>query len=858
LRVHELRGAGPLRTRFDVSRARGLSRFVGRVEELAGLDAALERARQGSGPVVGVVAEAGVGKSRLCFEFAERCRARGIPVLEAHAVAHGKQIPLLPMLELFRTFFGILESDSDRSAREKIAGRLMLLDEELREELPLVFDLLGVPDAERPLPEMEADVRQHRVFTVVKRIVRASAQRETAVTLVEDLHWMDAASDALLEQMAEAMEGTRGLLLVNFRPEYHARWMQRSSYQQLPLVPLGPEAIRELLGDLLGEDPSVGCLPELIRERTGGNPFFIEEVVRTLVEGGHLEGRAGAYRLATPVEDISVPATVQAVLAARIDRLAEREKRVLQTASVIGKTFSERMLQRLCELPDSDLSAALSALRDAEFLYEESLYPEVEYAFRHPLTQEVAYGSQLRERRVRIHAAVARAIEELEPEKLGERAALIAHHWEAAGEGLEAARWNRRAARWAGSTNPGESLRHWRKVESLLRDADETDESAELALEACRWILRLAIELGADPEDAAAVFERGSALAEARGDLRSRIALRATYATVLSMTTGDIIPWLECARGAAVLAEHYPEPIPWVESGLADALNISGDLRGARGVTRRYLERALTPPEDHLATAFHFRLMAQDAFYTVQGGRPAEGIERLERLTQEQRARRPQSSDFAPHLYIVLSQEIAGDVEAALAHARECLVLAERTGTPLALLYGHFVVGVAHVLRDAMPEAVRSLDRALRLLRGSRIALRQEPAILLWLAQAQAGVGEVAQARETAQQSIDLSRQGHSRLWEMHGFLALARVLLRSEDPREHEVIEKALNAAADLVEADGTLAFRPFIHVERVKLARQRGDEATRERELRRAQQLFSEMGAPIRAAEIARELES
>jgi adenylate cyclase len=808
--------------------------------------------------VVGVVAEAGVGKSRLCFEFAERCRARGTPVLEAHAVAHGKRIPLLPMLELFRAFFGIAGSDSDRSAREKIAGRLMLLDEELRQELPLVYDVLGVADPERPLPEMEADVRQHRVFTVLKRIIRASGQRETAVTLVEDLHWMDAASDALLEQMVEATEGTRGLLLVNFRPEYHARWMQRSSYQQLPLLPLGPEAIRELLGSLLGEDPSVSGLPELIRKRTGGNPFFIEEVVRTLVESGHLAGRAGAYRLATPVEDISIPPTVQAVLAARIDRRAEGEKRLLQTASVIGKIFSEPMLRELAVLPDADLSAALSSLRDAEFLYEESLYPEVEYAFKHPLTQEVAYGSQLRERRMQTHAAVARAIERLDPDRLDERAALVANHWEAAGETLPAARWNQRAAQWAGRRHPGESFRHWRKVESLLRDAEETEETAELELEACRWLLRLAPELGADPDETAEIFEHGVVLAEARGDLQRRVGFTSTYGVFLGESTGDIAPWLEYARKAAALAEGLPEPLAGIEWALADALGRRGDLRAAREVNRRYLERVPAPPEGRDGLGFHFRLMAQKAFFAALSGHLAEAIERFERQLEEQRARRPDSSDLALHLYIVLCQQIVGDVGMAMARAREGLALAERTGAPMGLVYAYHMLGMAHALGDAMPEAVGWLERALSLVREGRIALRQEPTILASLAEAEAGVGEFARARATAERSIDLSHQRHGGESEMKGLLALARVLLRSQDAGAHGEIEGALAAVTDLVEAGGFLAYQPLIHVERAELARQRGDLATRERELRRAQQLFTEMGAPIRVAQVARELES
>ena len=253
---------------------------------------------------------------------------------------------------------------------------------------------------------------------LIRRLARARSTREPAVLLFEDLHWFDRASDGYIENMvAEVAPGNRTLVLLNFRPEYHAAWMQRSYYHQLPLLPLGPEAIAELFADLLGTDPSLQGLRERIRERTGGNPFFIEETIQSLAEAGSLVGTRGAYRLATPAEKIGVPASVQSVLAARLDRLPEREKQVLQTSSVIGKTFSEPILRRVADLGDGDLPAALHALTSAEFLYQEALYPQAVYTFKHPLTQEVAYRSQLAERRARVHASVARAIEELESGK---------------------------------------------------------------------------------------------------------------------------------------------------------------------------------------------------------------------------------------------------------------------------------------------------------------------------------------------------------------------------------------------------------------------------------------------------------
>src|SRR5213593_1803551 len=518
LHVFELEGVGRMRTRLDVSHARGFSKFVGRQSEMAALEAALERVTAGNAQVVGVVAEPGTGKSRLCYEFAERCRAREIPVHDAHGVAHGKAIPLLPILEFFRGYFGITEQDSARAARDKIAGRMVLLEETLVEGLPLMFDFLGVPDAERPAPPLGPEARQRHVLDLIQRLARARSAREPAVFLFEDLHWFDRASDEFIESFVEIAPGNRTLMLLNFRPEYHAPWMQWSYYQQLPLLPLGPEAIKELFADLLGADPSLRPLTARVQERTGGNPFFIEELALSLVETGVVAGTRGAYRLLMPAAEVGLPATVQSVLAARIDRLPEREKRVLQTASVIGKNFSEPILRRVADLGEGDLPAALHALTSAEFLYQEALYPEAEYAFKHPLTQEVAYRSQLNERKALVHGAVARAIEERESGKLGERAALLAYHWEHAGEAREAAKWHRRAAEWVGLNNSAEALRHWGSVRQLLdtlpEAADHHDERAEVRA----WIMIHLARLG-DPEDqATSLFREGRELAARSGD----------------------------------------------------------------------------------------------------------------------------------------------------------------------------------------------------------------------------------------------------------------------------------------------------------------------------------------------------
>jgi class 3 adenylate cyclase/tetratricopeptide (TPR) repeat protein len=523
--VFELVGAGSARSRFDLSRERGLSRFVGRAQEMKLLEEALEQTKQGRGGVIGLVAEPGVGKSRLCQEFADRCRAEGIDVYETQAQAHGTAIPFLPILQMMRAYFGIEDHDSERVSREKIAGRLLLLDPEFADDLPLVFDFLGVPDPDRPAPQVSAEARQRLMRGVVRRLYRVPGRTVVTVSLMEDLHWMDEGSGQLVAESVSAVEGTTNLLLVNFRPEYQPEWADSPVYRRVPLVPLGPDSTKELLADLAGDDPSLDGLAELVHERTGGNPFFIEEVIRELVEAGYLVGERGGYRLTRPVDDTGVPATVQAILAARIDRL-ETAKALLQAASVIGKEVPEPALKMVAGVDDTALAEGLKELIGAGFLYEAEIYPERILAFSHPLTQEVAYGSQLGEQRAKAHAAAGQALIELNPERHEELAALIAQHLEEGHETLEAARWYARAAYRAGYGHPQDAMRLWEKVSHLADELPEDEETAALGVFSRLLRLDYAWRIGMDKDQVDALMVETEERATKMGDLRSLSLLR--------------------------------------------------------------------------------------------------------------------------------------------------------------------------------------------------------------------------------------------------------------------------------------------------------------------------------------------
>ena len=538
--VFELMGIGTARGRLDVSQGRGFSPFVGRGEETEQLRRALEQASAGSGEVVGIVADAGVGKSRLCREFADRCRAEGIEVVEAQCQPHGKAIPLMPVLQMLRAYFGIEPDTGEREARERIAGRLLLLDPGFADDLGLIFDFLAVPDPERPGPVLNPEARQRRLLGLIQRLVQLRGRENTVVNLVEDLHWIDPASEEFLAALIEAVPGTRTIVVTNFRPEYRAEWMSHSYYRQLPLTPLGPEALDELLTGLLGTHSSLDGLSEMICEKTQGNPFFVEEVVRELAESGTLAGEPGSYRLVSEIDDIAVPPTVHAVLAARIDRLGAEAKHVLQAAAAIGKDFRRDLLIPAADRPEATVDEALGELRDAEFILQTALYPEPEYTFRHPLAQEVARQSQLSSDRAATHARIAEGLQRTAPERLDEQAAAIARHYEEGRMGLEAAQWHARAAGWAGLSNPEVAREHWMQVRALDEQLPDDDEGDALRTGARVLALVIGWRIGADLEEAREICDEAVALAERRGDSASLAIAYGTLGVAEGTSGGDV------------------------------------------------------------------------------------------------------------------------------------------------------------------------------------------------------------------------------------------------------------------------------------------------------------------------------
>ncbi len=855
--VFRLRGIGSARTRFDVSRSRGLSRFVGRGNDMQTLEDALAQARMGNGQVVGVVAYAGTGKSRLCFEFAEQCRANGLQVLEGSAVAHGKNIPFLPMLQVFRSYYGISESDSDRAAREKIAGRVLLIDESFRRLLPLMFDFFGVPDPGQPSPPMDPDTRRRQVIATMRRLLQAEDARDPLFTLIEDLHWIDSGSEGLLEEMVNAVAGTRHLILVNFRPEYHADWMQKSWYRQLPLAPLGPDAIRELLQDLLGDDPSTDGLAETIHNRTQGNPFFTEEVIQSLIESGNLEGTRGAYRLVAPIESLDVPVTVQAVLAARIDKLGDREKQILQTAAVIGKEFPSQILEDIADLPEEELAAGLAALRSHEFIYEQSLYPSVVYAFKHPLTQEVALASQLNERRRAVHGAVAEAIEKHYLDELDERAALLAHHHEHAGNTLPAARWHSRAGDWARFTDRDAAGFHFERIRALVATLDAGRETDELALTACTRILDQRWRVGIELEQARALFDEGEQLAVRLDDTASRCRLRSTYGRA-ALSAGDIDERMRAAREAFALAEEADDPDAQADAlvCMADACQFWGKLTELS----TYLDQFESLDSDIELGIETYGVSLVGVLHTFRSlvlgftGDFAGAYQATDRGHAIARDLNMPELDCWVYGYAAVNARLAGEPERGMELARRTGEAARAAGSPAhleaqeqrALYNAHSAAGDGPAAREAAESYLRILVEA----GTERIMQAEAPAMI---AAATLLSGDAEDAVAAARHGVSVAKQMGRLDAEIVAQLALAGALAARSETAQDPAIETAIARSEWLIEESGAHFCRAELCELRSRVAAARGDSGAAADLREQARGLYIEMNAPRRAARIA-----
>ncbi|QUN32146.1 AAA family ATPase (plasmid) [Cupriavidus sp. KK10] len=611
LAVYEVLGLGALRTRLQVAAHRGLARFVGRAAELEALHLALDQSTAGHGQIVAVVGEAGVGKSRLFHEFKARSQSDCL-VLETFSVSHGKAFAYLPLIELLRNYFQLTAQDDKRRCHEKVAGKIVTLERSLEDVMPYLLYLLGISELGSALADMGASLRRERTFEAITRLLVRESLNQPVELLFEDLQWLDSETEAFLAYFIERMAQARMLLLVNYRPEYQCAWGHKDNGTALRLAPLGPAEAQGLLGDLLGNDPSLAPLRQLILEKTEGNPFFLEEVVQTLAEEKALLGEPGHYRIEKTPAALHIPTTVQGVLAARMDRLPLAQKELLQTLAVIGKEFPLSLIRQVTGQSEERLYPLLAGLQAGEFIYGRPAFPEVEYAFKHALTQEVAGHSLLSEQRGALHERTGRAIEILFRHHLRDHCSELAHHYSLSGNIPKAVEYLHCAGRQAVERSAHlDAIRHLSTALELLKRLPDAPERArqDLALRVTLGPALIAAR-GYASSEVEANYARALTLCEHGGETPQLFQVKLGLRTFFSLRAQHHTAY-ELGEALLELAENAQDPVLLEHAHIA--LGGSSLFLGKFHQARAHLERGLAHYDPE-------RRQAHDALYEMDHG----------------------------------------------------------------------------------------------------------------------------------------------------------------------------------------------------------------------------------------------
>jgi tetratricopeptide (TPR) repeat protein len=839
--VYELVGAGTVRSRLQAAAARGLSRFVGRDRELDQLRLALARAGAGHGQVVAVIGEPGVGKSRLYWEFTHSHRVQGWLTVESGSVSYGKASAYLPVIDLLRAYFQIETTDDARKIREKVTGKLLSLDRTLESALPPLLGLLDVPVEDPEWQRLEPSQRRQRTLDGVKHLLLRESQVQPLIVIFEDLHWIDTETQALLDALVESLPTARLLLLVNYRPEYQHGWSGKSYYHQLRIDPLPPESADELLKVLLGEDSTVEPLKRLLIERTEGNPFFLEESVRTLVETKVLVGERGAYRLAKAAQSLQIPATAKSILAARIDRLAPEAKRLLQAAAVIGKDVPFALLQAIAEEADEALRRGLGTLQAAEFLYESRLFPDLEYTFRHALTQEVAYGSLLAARRQTLHAAVGRALEALYADRLDQAYDRLASHYAKTDNAPKAVEYLTRFAHKA-----ADMYAHGDAVSALqeaLRHAER------LPVEECdRRRLDLAVRqaeslhfLGRRQEIVDLLLPNQEAV-ERLGD---------------PSLAGQYYFWLGWAHAwlghRAEAAQHLSRSLQEATRSGNEAL--MGRVHRALALEWSYSGRPLDEAVAHARQAVSLLERTEDrawlsqalyslsysCYYVGDFDSAIEAAARLDALGQATGSRRAR----AEAAMASVSYAARGDWTQGIEVCRRALELAP---DPFETAFVLACLGKAYSEAGDVERAVSTLEQAVQLADRVR-SLQWRQYFRTWLAEAYRLAGQLDRAREVAGQAVEVCTSIEYALGVGSSHQILGRIAQAeghwTEARRHLEEALRALTAIGARFEVGRT-------HVDLAFLAHAIGDHAAASSHLKEAHAVLLALSVPKHVARI------
>jgi len=809
--AYSVRGLEPRRFSRARLAARTLSRFVGRERELAALGGIVGQAEGGQGQVVAMVGEPGIGKSRLLYEFRQSLTGRQVTYLEGHCLSYGSTIPYLPVLDLLKAYFRIEDRDDGQRVREKVTGTLLSLDEALGPTLPAFLALLDDPVDDPQWQALDPPQRRQRTLEAVKRLLLRESQAQPLLLVFENLHWVDAETQVFLDSLVESLPTAHILLLVTSRPEYQHGWGNRTYYTQLRLDPLPRDRARELLDALLGDAAGLEPLKQRLIDRTQGNPFFLEESVQTLVETRILVGERGAYRLAQALPSIQVPATVQAVLAARIDRLPLEEKRLLQAAAVIGKHIPFALLHAVAECSEAALRRGLTHLQAAEFLYETSLFPELEYTFKHALTHEVAYASLPQERRHALHARIVEGIERLSPDRLADQVERLADHafrgevWDKAVTYF----WQAGVKAFSRSANR-EAVACFEQALVALQHLPESLETRAQAIDLRSHLCNALVPLG----EFRRILDRlreAEPLAEALAD-QQRLGRVSSFMTFCVFMMGDhdrAVAFGQRALGITQALGDFPLQVR-TNFYLGQAYHDLGDYRRAMDVLRRTiaaLEGELMRKRLGMAGLPSVFVRTWLVWCLAELGAFAEGMARGEEGVRIAEAVDHPFSMIVAYCGVGVLSLRKGDLHQAIAVLERGLGVCQDSHIPLMFPWVASALGAAYALAGRVAEALPLLEQAVEQAASKDIMGRQALQ-LAWLGEAKRLAGHLEEASTLAERALERALKQKERGHQAWALRLLGEIAVQREPP---EVEQAKASYRRALALAD-ELGMRPLV----------------------------------------------
>ena len=795
--------------------------LVGRGWEMAALDAMVDRMIGGRGGVVNVVGPPGIGKSRAAREAATLAASRGVEVFWAFCESHAGDIPFHVVSQLLRAGTGVADLDSE-AARVRVRARVPDADPE---DLLLLDDLLGIADPDVPLPQIDPDARRRRLTALIN--AASLARTEPALYVIEDAHWIDAASESMLADFLTVIPHTPSMVLITSRPEYAGALTRVRGAQTIALVPLGDSDTVALLGELLGSDPSVAELAAIIADRAAGNPFFAEEMVRELVQRGVLTGERGGYVCRANVAELSVPATVQAAIAARIDRLDTPARRTLNAASMIGARFGAELLAAL------GIDPVFDELLSAELIDQVRFTPIAEYAFRHPLICAVAYESQLKSDRAEWHRRLATAIPECAPGSVEENAALIAEHLQAAGELHAAYGWHMRAATWATNRDIAAARVSWERAEKIA-EALPADDPDRAAMRIAPRTMLCGIAWRVHMNVAGARFDELRELCTAAGD-KASLAIAMVGLVMDHAFQGRMREASQLASEAMVLIESVGDPTLTV--GLSFATIYvkleSGEWRDVLRWSQRVIDLADGNPSKGnfifgtpLAHALTSRAIAR---YCL--GRPGWPDDLRHGLVMARSADPMSYATVVGYVYFVgVPFGVPRPDDRAEREIEEALRIAERSSDDLAVAVARMTLGFALVHRHTAAERDRGqklLAEVSEVFLHRSYGLGELPLVNAYLARETARCGDRDDAIPQMRAAVDhLFREGQLLNWGIPATGVLVETLLDRGAESDLAEAESAIERLAATPADEGLVIREIWLLRLRALLTRARGDD--------------------------------